>query len=112
VVQDYPEENKAEDGWEFSNIALIRLFSPSNEHLLYISKNVIPLSVQLPSIQAVLVQDIISVIAMIPHRPQMHDRVVQDHFFFLEKPGLDLTFFSGNVEVGDDDDDGNVGDVE
>jgi len=42
----------------------------------------------------------------------MHNGIVQDRFFFLEKPGLDLTFFSGNIEVGDDDDDGNVGNVE
>lgn len=47
------------------------------------------------------VKTIRSVIAMVPHKPFHED--TQQRYFIVEKPGLDVAYLGGNVEVVPDE---------
>jgi len=48
---------------------------------------------------AIGVKDIDSVVAMIPHKPEIPDEpVVEQRFFVVEKPGLDVAHMGGYEE--------------
>lgn len=112
AVDDVEDVGEANDAWRFSNLALVRLFSLPDQALLELSHHVVPSCIQLNSIHAIPVQDIISVITMVPHKRQTEGGV-EDRFFMVEKPGLDLAHFTGVAEAGEDEDDKeNAGDVE
>ena len=112
AVDDIKDVGEANDAWRFLNLALICLFSLPDQALLELSHHIVPPCIQLDSIHAIPVQDMISIIAMVPHKHQT-DSGVEDCFFMVEKPGLDLTHFTGVTKAGkDEDDEGNAGNVE
>jgi hypothetical protein len=41
---------------------------------------------------------------MIPHRPAIDGHPIADHFFLVEKPGLDVTVMAGIEESNSGDD--------
>ncbi|KAF9219884.1 hypothetical protein BS17DRAFT_716393 [Gyrodon lividus] len=69
----------------------------------------------LNEIQVIDIKAIISVVGMIPHTPHLPSGVTEDHFFLLERPGLDLTHFAVPHAAHHDADggeDNNAGDIE
>jgi hypothetical protein len=101
-----------DDDWRFADVAVIKMYSPPDEDLLRLSSHTVTSCTHLDTICIVNVKQIISVIAMVPHRPALPSGVTEDRFFMVEKPGLDIS----NVGVpyghgaGEDIDDIDVGD--
>ncbi|KZT20729.1 hypothetical protein NEOLEDRAFT_1075080 [Neolentinus lepideus HHB14362 ss-1] len=44
------------------------------------------------------IHNIVSVVAMIPHRPEIPNQPIQDRFFLVEKPGLSMDVLGGYSE--------------
>ncbi|KAG2032497.1 hypothetical protein BDR03DRAFT_935936 [Suillus americanus] len=72
--------DNGETEWSFINVAVISLFSLPDNKLLELF--------------------ITDVVAMVPHHPRLVSGVVEDHFFMVEKPGLDVASF-GILPVDD-----------
>jgi len=73
-------------------LALISLYSKPNKSLLALSVNTL-WSCEYQGNDALMFIDvkiIQAVIAMIPHRPEIQGFPPSDHFFLVEKPGLDV----------------------
>lgn len=96
----------------FADVAVIQMYSVPDESLLRLSSQTVASCTRLESIAVVNVKQIISVIAMVPHKPTLPSGVTEDRFFMLEKPGLDISNLGVPYGVGDDNinDDNDVGD--
>lgn len=86
--------------------------SPDNRLLRLSSQTVVSCSL-LDEISVIDVKKIVSVVAMIPHTPRLQeDIMVEDRFFMLEKPGLDIANFGASrenlVDDAEDDEDANI----
>ncbi|KAF9223047.1 hypothetical protein BS17DRAFT_796200 [Gyrodon lividus] len=96
------EDNRANNALHFANVALVQLFSPPDNTLLQLSHTTVPMC------QATQ-EDIISVVGMIPHSPCLPSGEVGEHFFTLERPGLNISHF---IQAGHADDEGDESDTE
>ncbi|KIK74368.1 hypothetical protein PAXRUDRAFT_19951 [Paxillus rubicundulus Ve08.2h10] len=96
--------------WCFMDIVIIHLFSVPDPQLLAMSEQTVASCLLLDEIQVIDIKAIISVVGMIPHILCLPSGVTEDHFFLLERPGLDLTHFA--VPHADEDEDDNAGDIE
>jgi hypothetical protein len=89
----------------FADVALILAFCLPNEAILRQSRHVLAISRPSEAILAVKIQDILSIVAMIPFQKQ------ENQFFCMERPGLAVSPLVGeNAE--DDEDEDNADDVE
>ena len=84
---------------QFADIVLIQAFSCPDEAILRQSQSVLDVSQPSEAILAVKIQDILSVIAMIPCQEQ------ENQFFCMERPGLAVSPSGGKDAEGDADDD-------
>ncbi|KIK75218.1 hypothetical protein PAXRUDRAFT_173445, partial [Paxillus rubicundulus Ve08.2h10] len=99
-----PDQN-----WHFVDIALIHL----DPQLLAMSEQTVASCLLLNEIQVIDIKAIISVVGMIPHTPRLPSGVMEDQFFLLERPRLDLTHFAvPRAAHTDEDEDNNAGDIE
>lgn len=80
-----------EDDWQFADVAIIQMYSIPDENLLRLSSQTVASCTRLETVAIVNVKHIISVVAMIPHRPTLPSGVTEDRFFMIEKPGLDIS---------------------
>jgi hypothetical protein len=96
--------------WRFADIAVIRLYSLPDNALLQLSSRTVASCSRLDDICVVPVKKIISVIAMIPHKPKLPSGIIKEQFFLLEKPGLQISNLG--INHVDEDDNDNDGDVE
>ncbi|KII83655.1 hypothetical protein PLICRDRAFT_32845 [Plicaturopsis crispa FD-325 SS-3] len=81
-------------------VALISLYSTPDTGLLAQSFNTL-YSCQHQGDTALVVvdvQSIVSVVAMVPHRPVLQSGRVEDRYFVAEKPGLDVAYLDGTHE--------------
>jgi hypothetical protein len=92
-----------EDDWQFADVAIIQMYSVPDENLLHLSSQTVASCTHLETFVVIDVKHIISVVAMVPHRPTLPSGVTEDHFFMIEKPGLDISNLG--VPYGDDDND-------
>ena len=83
-------DDDEESRWKFLDVAIMRLYSPPDASLLHRSSHTMPPCTLLPDLIVLPIEQILSVVAMIPHRPMLPSGVVEDRFFVLEKPGLDI----------------------
>lgn len=89
--------------WRDVNIAVISVFSPPDADLVRLSNRTV-LSCKYLGEEALRVVDVTaikSVVAMIPHRPTLPSGIIEDRFFVLERPGLDI--FQFGVEEDQED---------
>ncbi|KAH8995170.1 hypothetical protein EDB83DRAFT_2238905 [Lactarius deliciosus] len=97
-------------------LALVSLYSQPDPSLLRLSMNTLWSCVYLGDgvLKFVDVKAIQSVVAMIPHRPSIDGRSVEDRFFVVKKPGFDVAIMSGIEEdiPGDEDGTANTRDDE
>jgi hypothetical protein len=98
--------------WRWHNVALIQMYSHPDNDLLQLSSHTVTSCTRLEDICVIGVKEILSVVAMIPHKPILPSGVVREEgqFFMLEKPGLDLSSV-GIMNVPADDED-NAADLE
>lgn len=79
------------DDWQFADVTVIQMYSLPDEDILCLSSHTVASCTHLDTISIVDVKQIISVIAMVPHRPMLPSVVTEDRFFMVEKPGLDVS---------------------
>ncbi|KAG0692379.1 hypothetical protein DFH29DRAFT_817662 [Suillus ampliporus] len=97
---------------QFADVAVVQMYSAPDESLLRLSSQTVASCTRLETIAIVNVKNIISMIAMVPHRPTLPSGVTEDHFFMVEKPGLDISNLGVPYGAGDDNinDDNDIGD--
>ncbi|KIK29823.1 hypothetical protein PISMIDRAFT_88326 [Pisolithus microcarpus 441] len=105
LATDVTEEG-ADEAWRFEDISLIRLYSPPDETLLKMSSHTLVSSKLSDEFIVTDVKSIKSVVGMIPHRLKHPSGVIEDCFFLLEKPGLDISQLGIPYSVYQDDDQG------
>lgn len=101
-----------EEEYQFTTVALVRSFSPVDEDVLRASQMTLMLCQKTDSVLAINVQDIISVVAMIPY--DLPDEPLEEdegRYFVMERPGLSVSDF-GHGAGDDNDADAADGDVE
>ena len=76
---------------------MISLFGPPDLTLLRESSNTLwsCKSGGDTDLVVVCVKDIVSVIAMIPHQPTVAGQPIEERYFVVEKPGLDVADMGG-----------------
>ncbi|KAG2082732.1 uncharacterized protein F5147DRAFT_748992 [Suillus discolor] len=86
------EANILDDAdWRFADVAIIQLYSLPDDTLLQLSSQTVASCSHLDDLCVVPVKKIISVVAMIPHMPKLPSGVIEECFFMLEKPGLQIS---------------------
>ncbi|KAJ8579693.1 hypothetical protein M405DRAFT_712474, partial [Rhizopogon salebrosus TDB-379] len=96
-------EDHDQNEWCFINVAIVQLYSLPDDALLQLSFQTVVSCTQLDEIVVVDVRNILSVVAMIPHKPTLPSGTTEDRFFMLEKPGLDISNLTVHIEEEDDD---------
>lgn len=79
------------------SLAMVSVYLPPHAGLLTLSYNTL-LSCTFHENQSLRVIDaksISAVVAMVPHQPFPEDSNPAEHFFLVEKPGLDISFLGG-----------------
>ncbi|KIK17012.1 hypothetical protein PISMIDRAFT_112278, partial [Pisolithus microcarpus 441] len=79
------------DEVRFEDIALIRLYTFPDEPLLQASSHTLVVSALSDQFIVVPVKSIKSVVGMVPYRLKRPSGIVEDCFFLMEKPGLDIS---------------------
>ena len=80
-----------DEGWQFEDVALIRLYSLPDDSLLKTSSHTLASSKFSAEFVVVHVKSIKSVVGMIPHHLTCPSGAVEGRFFLMEKPGLDIS---------------------
>ena len=62
-----------------------------DKDLLSLSSHAVPSSTLLGEFQVIDIKTIKSIVAIVPHRPTLPSGVMEDRFFMVEKPGLDVS---------------------
>ncbi|KAG0701436.1 hypothetical protein DFH29DRAFT_990075 [Suillus ampliporus] len=96
-------EDEDQNDWHFIDVTVVQLYSPPDHALLKCSFQTVVSCMQLDEIAVVNVKSILSVIALVPHTPTLPDGTMEDRFFMLEKPGLDISKLMIPLEEEDDD---------
>ncbi|KIK91987.1 hypothetical protein PAXRUDRAFT_148287, partial [Paxillus rubicundulus Ve08.2h10] len=94
AIEDNMANADPDQNWHFMDIALAHLFSVPDPQLLAMLEQTVTSCLLLNEIQVIGIKAIISIVGMIPHRPCLPSGVMEDLFFLLERPGLDLTHFA------------------
>jgi hypothetical protein len=76
-------------------LACVSCYSQPHADLLQVSRNTLWSCTHQEAVKVVDVKSITAVVAMVPHEPFA---VGEQHFFLVEKPGLDTAIIGGNDE--------------
>ncbi|KAG2050403.1 hypothetical protein BDR06DRAFT_850683, partial [Suillus hirtellus] len=90
--------------WHDANIAVISVFSAPDADLVQLSNQTV-LSCKYLGNEGLCVVDVTSiksVVAMIPHCPTLPSGVIEDCFFVLEHPGLNISQFGVEQDQEDE----------
>ncbi|KIJ58220.1 hypothetical protein HYDPIDRAFT_178099 [Hydnomerulius pinastri MD-312] len=98
------EDLQDDERWQFTDVAIIRPYSVPDQDLLALSYQVLVSCKLLDDILIVNAKNIRSVVAMIPHAPQLPSGVTEDRFFMSEKPGLDVSNLGVPYGIYEDED--------
>lgn len=104
-VDDANEDSDNEDNWHFLDIAVIQMYSLPDEALLQLSSQTVASCTHSEQVLAIDVKDIVSVIAMVPHKPTLPSGLTEERFFMIEKPGLDVSDLGVRYSAYHDEDD-------
>ncbi|KAI6018520.1 hypothetical protein BKA83DRAFT_4058099, partial [Pisolithus microcarpus] len=96
-------------GMIWRNIALIHLHCPPDRLLLKKSSHTLVSSKLVDEFAVMHVKLIKSVVGMILHHLQLPSSITEDHFFLLEKLGLDISQLGIPYSVYQEDDDQDAG---
>lgn len=88
---DNDSDSESEEQWKFNDVAILRLYSEPDSDLLGMSSQVLAVSTLLDDIYICDVQDIRSVVAMIPHDLTLPSDISGIFFCMMEKPGIDIS---------------------
>jgi hypothetical protein len=82
-------------------LTLISLYSPPELSLLKASYNMLWLCEHQGdlALQFIDARTIQLVVSMIPHTPRIEAQQLGEHFFLIEKPGLDIAMIGGTLEA-------------
>ena len=81
-------------------LALVSLYSNLDSRLLSLSVNTL-WSCKYQgdmALQFINVKTIQAVVSMVPHTPVIQGQPAEEHFFLMEKPGLDIVVMAGTEE--------------
>ncbi|KAG1802426.1 hypothetical protein EV424DRAFT_1331454 [Suillus variegatus] len=115
------ESGIGEDGpiWSWKDVAIVVMYSQPDADLLDLSFQAVSSCAYLEDdIRVVNIKSIKAVVGMVPHKPTLPSGVVENRFFLVEKPGLDIATFGvpyegpGAQDDEDDDDEENMDDIE
>ncbi|KAG1740749.1 uncharacterized protein EDB91DRAFT_1019785, partial [Suillus paluster] len=90
------ESGVSEDGpiWSWKDVAIVVMYSQPDVAILDLSFQAVSLCAYLEDdIQVVNIKSIKAVVGMVPHKPTLPSGVVENWFFLVEKPGLDIATF-------------------
>jgi hypothetical protein len=74
--------------------AFVSCYSPPHPGLLKASRGTLWSCTRVESVKVIDVKHISAVVAMVPHQP-FPGEDQEEHFFLVEKPGLDCTYIGG-----------------
>ncbi|KAG2336849.1 hypothetical protein BDR05DRAFT_858125, partial [Suillus weaverae] len=99
-----PTDNLSE--WYDANIAVILVFSAPDADLVQISNQTVLLCKYLGDEELCVddVTSIKSIVVMIPHCPTLQSGIIEDHFFILKCPELDIFHFGVEQDQEDEAD--------
>ncbi|KIK25335.1 hypothetical protein PISMIDRAFT_9691 [Pisolithus microcarpus 441] len=89
LATDSTEEDAEEA--RFRDIAILRLYTLPDERLLHLSSNTLVISKSSNQFVVTHVKSIKSVVGMVPHSLRHPSGTIEDCFFLMEKPGLDIS---------------------
>ncbi|KAG2350638.1 hypothetical protein BDR05DRAFT_869102, partial [Suillus weaverae] len=104
-VEDANEDSDNEDNWHFLDVAVIQVYSLPDKALLQLSSQMVASCTRSEQVLAINVKDIVSVITMVPHKPTLPLGLTEEHFFMIEKPGLDVSDLGVCYSAYHDEDD-------
>ena len=84
-------EDVGEEAWQFEDIVVIRTYSLPDDSLLKSSSHTLISSTFSDELVIVQIKSIKSVVGIIPHHLKCPSGVIEDRFFVMEKPGLDIS---------------------
>ena len=105
----------AQEGWSFTDVAVLKLYSEPDTDLLHLSLQVLAVSLLLDDLFICNVKSIHSVVVMIPCTLTLQNGVKAWFFCMMEKPGIDISDLGVPYSVyseGRDDEDEDGGDAE
>ena len=102
-------EDVDEEAWRFEDVAVIRTYSLPDDSLLDLSSHTLVSSTFSDELAVVRIKSIKSVVGIIPHRLKRPSGIVEDRFFVMEKPGLDILQVGIQYSVYQDEDDRDQG---
>lgn len=101
--------NENQQRFNFIDIAVVRMYSLPDHHLLRLSSQVMAASLLLEELKVIRVKCIEGVIAMIPRHIQTHSGSDMTMYCMMERPGYNVSNLGimYGVYENDDDDEGN-----
>lgn len=103
----FESDDEDEPRWRFASVAIVSVYSLPHDELLTISHNTLWSCTHHgnDALSVVDVKSIKSVVSMAPHRPKLPSGAEEDHFFVIEKPGLDIASVGVTNEDEEEDSD-------
>ena len=102
-------EDVDEEAWRFEDVAVIRTYLLPDDSLLKSSSHTLISSTFSDELVVVRIKSIKSVVRIIPHRLKHPSGIIEDRFFVMEKPGLDISQVGIQYSVYQDEDDRDQG---
>ena len=84
-------EDVDEEAWKFEDVAVIRTYSLPDDSLLDLSSHTLVSSTFSDELAVVWIKSIKSMVGIIPHCLKRPSGIIEDRFFMMEKPGLDIS---------------------
>jgi len=94
-----------DEAWRFEDIAVIHTYSLPDNFLLKLSSHTLMSSTFSDELVVVQIKSIKSVVGIILHRLKHLSGIIEDRFFVMEKPGLDISQVSIPYSVYHNEDD-------
>ena len=84
-------DGDADEACYFEDVALVRLYSLPDQSLSKLSSHTLVSSTFLDEFVVTQIKSIKSIVGMIQHHLTRPSGAVEDRFFLMEKPGLDIS---------------------
>ena len=94
-----------DEAWKFEDIAVICTYSLPDDSLLKSSSHTLVSSRFSDELVIVQIKSIKSVVRIIPHHLKHPSGIIEDRFFVMEKPGLDISKLGIPYSMYQDEDD-------
>ena len=98
-------EDVDQETWHFENVEVICTYSLPDDSLLKSSSHTLMSSTFSDELVIVWIKSIKSMVRIILHHLKHPSSIIKDHFFVMEKPGLDISKLGISYSVYQDDGD-------